>query len=59
MGAQRAYLGILVKLVPGNVIDWENQLDVVLFRLLYEPCNLFGASRVKQGVSDLRKVNCG
>ena len=53
MEVQWVYFGFLVKLVSGNVIDWKDQLDVVLFCLFYEPRNLFGPSCVKQGVPNL------
>ena len=55
--AQRAYFGSLVKLVPSDVVNRKDQLDIVLFCLFHESCHLFGAICVKQGVSDLQKVN--
>ena len=45
--------GILVKLVCGDKVDREDELDVVSFCLFNEGSDLFGAVLVKKGVSNL------
>lgn len=46
-------LGVLVKLVSGDVVDRENELDIVGVCLFDESSNLFRAVLVEKGVSDL------
>lgn len=47
------HVSILVKFISGDEVNWENNLDVVLFCLLNEGSNLLGTSLVEEGVADL------
>lgn len=49
------YLGIFIKLVAGNIIDRENNLDAVLLGFFDEGSNFFCPGRVEKGVSNLRR----
>lgn len=49
----KADLGILVKLVGGNVVDGEDELDIVLLCLFNEVLDLLGSLRVKERSTDL------
>ena len=40
-------LGVLVELVGGDVVDWENELDALGLGLFYQPSNLLGARLVE------------
>ena len=48
-----ANIGILVKLVGGDVVDRQNNLDVVLLRLLNKVLDRLAASLVEQAVTNL------
>ena len=50
---RRAGLGVLVELVGGDVVDWENELDALGLGLFYQPSNLLGSRLVEEGVADL------
>jgi hypothetical protein len=45
--------GILGKLVGSNVVDWENELDIVLFGLFNKSGDLLGSRSIKEGVANL------
>lgn len=49
-----AYLGILVELVGGDVVNGEDELDIVLLGLLDQRGYLLRASSIEEGVADLR-----
>lgn len=49
----RAYLGILVEFVGGDIVNREDKLDVVLLGLLNKVLDLLGASFVEQRSSNL------
>lgn len=46
-------LGILVKLVGGDVVNGEDNFDVVLLCLLDETCNILRSIFVEQRVPNL------
>ena len=48
-----AYLGILVELVGGDVVDGEDELDIVLLCLFNEDLDLLGSLGVKERSTDL------
>ena len=50
---RRACLGVLVELVGGDVVDWENELDAFGLGLFYQSSNLLGSRLVEEGVADL------
>lgn len=52
----KAYLGILVEFVGGDVVDWEDELDIVLLCLFNEILDLLGSLRVEEGSSDLQSA---
>jgi hypothetical protein len=51
---RRTSLGVLVELVGGDVVDWENKLDALGLGLFYQRSNLLGARLVEERVADLR-----
>jgi hypothetical protein len=48
-----SYLGVLVELVSGNVVDGEDDLDVVLLSLLKKGRGLGSSVGVVERVTDL------
>lgn len=45
--------GILIKLVCGDIIDGQNDLDVPLLRLRHQSGDLLRSSLIKERVADL------
>ena len=48
------YRSILVELVGGDVVHWEDDLDVVAFGLFEQSLDLLGTLFVEEGVANLR-----
>ena len=58
MWVGETYRGVLVKLVGGDVVDGEDELDVVLLGLVNERLNVLRAGLIEQRVADLHaKIN--
>lgn len=51
-----AGVGVWAKLVGGDVVDWEHDLDVVLLGLLDQVGDGLGAGLVEEGLADLNTV---
>lgn len=49
----KTYLSILVELVCGDIVDWEDDFDAFRFRLLHQLGDFLRARGVEEGVADL------